>query len=144
MIRHCNIKKRESNMNPSIELQNLVLQLYGREASGGLFDFAKRLYSRQDGVSLIGSEPNDWYEDYESIIRFYEAASASGVEIKVDDLKAYEEGIFGWAVDRVTAKLPKGVEVPVRHTYIFHREDDAWKIVHAHISVGIPDESLGW
>jgi hypothetical protein len=94
-------------------------------------------------VSVIGSEPNDRYEDYEAIIRFYEAAGASGVEIKVDKLKAYCEGTFGWVTDQVTAKLPNGIEIPVRHTYIFNNENDAWKIVHAHISIGIPDEKIG-
>jgi len=130
-------------MQPSAELENLIRQLYDKEASGGLFDFAKRLYSRQDGVSVIGSEPDDQYEDYESIIRFYETEGAAGLEIDVDELKAYCEGTFGWAVDRVTAKLPNGVEIPVRHTYIFHKENEMWKIVHAHISVGVLDESVG-
>jgi hypothetical protein len=125
------------------ELKNLVLQLYEKEASGGLFDFAKHLYSQQDGVLVIGSEPDDRYEGYESVIRFYEAASAAVLEIKVDDLKAYHEDAVGWAVDRVTAKLPNGIEVPIRHTYIFHRENAAWKIIHANISIGVPDESIG-
>jgi ketosteroid isomerase-like protein len=39
--------------------------------------------------------------------------------------------------------LPKYIEIPVRHTYVFQREGDGWKIVHAHISVGVSDESLG-
>jgi len=143
-IRHTRIFRKENTaMQPSPELEDLIRQLYDKEASGGLFDFAKHLYSRQEGVSVIGSEPNDRHEGYEAIIHFYEAAGASGVEIKADELKAYCEGAFGWVVDHVTAKLPNGIEIPVRHTYIFHREDDAWKIVHAHISVGVTDESLG-
>lgn len=125
------------------ELKNFILQLYEKEASGGLFDFARHIYSRQDGVLLIGSEPNDRYEGYESIILFYEAAGAAVLEIKVDDLKTYCEGAFGWVVDYVTARLPNGIEIPVRHTYIFHQEEDGWKIAHAHISVGVSDESLG-
>jgi len=93
-------------------------------------------------VLVIGSEPNDRYEDYESIIRFYDAAGAVGLEINVEDLKAYRENTFGWVIDRVLARLPNGVEIPVRHTYIFHQENDEWKIIHTHISVGIPDEQL--
>jgi SnoaL-like domain len=130
-------------MQTSAELEGITRQLYDNETSSGLFDFTRRLYSRQKGVSLIGSEPNDKYDDYEAIVHFYEAAGASGVEIRVDDLKAYSEGTFGWVTDRVTAKLPNGIEIPVRHSYIFHREGNEWKIVHAHISVGVSDESLG-
>lgn len=129
-------------MQPSDELKNLVLQIYNKEASGGLFDFARRVYSQHDDVLLIGSEPDDRYEGYDAIIRFYEAAGAAGLDIRVDDLIAVAEGAFGWVVDRVIARLPNGTEIPVRHTYIFHREDSGWKIMHAHISVGIPDETL--
>lgn len=130
-------------MQSSDELKKLILQLYEKEASSGIFDFAKQLYSRQEGTLLIGSEPCDRYEGYDAIIHFYEAAGAVGLEIKVDEIEAYDEGAFGWAVDRVTARFTNGIEIPVRHTYIFHREEGGWKIIHAHISVGVSDESLG-
>jgi hypothetical protein len=61
----------------------------------------------------------------------------------VEFLKAYQERVFGWVIDRVIAKLPDTIEIPVRHTYVFLEEDAAWKIVHTHISVAVPDESLG-
>ncbi len=129
-------------MHPSAELKSIILQLYGKEASGELFGYAKQLYSQQDGVLIIGSDPNEFFEDYNSITRFYEAEGVAGFEIKVDDIKAYCEDTVGWVIDRLTVKLPNGIEVPVRHTYIFHGENDTWKIAHAHISVGVPNESL--
>ncbi len=130
-------------MKLSSELENLIIQLYDKGTSGGLFDFARRLFSRRKGVVVIGSQPGDRYEGYETIMRFYERESAGGVRIKVEEIKAYKEDPFGWAVDRVTAELPDGTQVPVRHTYIFHQERKEWKIIHVHISVGVPDESLG-
>jgi hypothetical protein len=130
-------------MQSSDELRAIVLQIYEKLRSGGILDFVRRLYSSQDGVLVIGSELDDRYEDYDSIVHFYETAGAASLEFKVDDLNTFCEGEFGWAVDRVIAKLPNGIEIPVRHTYIFHKERDQWKIVHAHISVGVPDESLG-
>jgi ketosteroid isomerase-like protein len=130
-------------MRSAPELARLIQQLYVTETSGGLFDFAELLYSRQDCVLLIGSEPNDCHEGYEEIIRFYHETGAARLEIRVNKLKTYQEGGFGWVIDQVIVKLPSGIEVPVRHTYLFHREDDGWKIVHAHISVGVSDESLG-
>jgi ketosteroid isomerase-like protein len=130
-------------MQPSDELRNLILQFYKKEASRGIFDFSRQLYSRQEGVLVIGSEPGDRYEGYEAIIDFYKTAGALNLEIRVDDLKAFSEGAFGWVADRVTARLPDGIDIPVRHTYVLHRENDEWKIVHAHISVGIPDDQLG-
>jgi len=94
-------------------------------------------------VLVIGSEPDDRYEGYEAIMGFYGGESASGVDIRVDEIKAYGEGAFGWVVDHVTARLRNGLEIPVRHTYVFQQEEEGWKIVHTHISVGVPDESLG-
>ena len=130
-------------MQSSDELKAIVLQIYEQLHSGGILDLARRLYSRQEGVLVIGSEPDDQYADYESIVHFYETAGAARLGIEVDDLTAFSEGEFGWAVDRVIVILPNGIEIPVRHTYVFHKESDQWKIVHTHISVGIPDESLG-
>jgi len=65
------------------------------------------------------------------------------LDIKVDVLKAYCEGNIGWTVDRVRLKLPNGVELPIRHTEIFQKENDGWKIVHNHVSIAIPNESIG-
>lgn len=130
-------------MRSSLELRNLILQLYDKESSGGLFAFAGQLYSHQDGVLVIGSAPGDRYEGYEAIMNFYAAASGAVPEVKVEDLRAYQAGASGWVVDLVTARLPNGIEIPVRHTYVFQEEDNQWKIVHAHISVGISDEVLG-
>ena len=63
-------------MQAFAELKSLVFQLYEKESSGGLFDFTKHLYSHEDGVLLIGSDPDDRYEGYEAIIHFYEATGA--------------------------------------------------------------------
>ena len=130
-------------MQPCDEIKNLIMQLYASETSGGLVNLARQLYSSQEGVILIGSDPQDRYEDYQSIIHFYAVASAAVLDIKLAEINAYCENAVGWVVDRVIAKLPNGIEVPVRHTYIFHQENDAWKIVHAHISVGIADNEIG-
>ena len=120
-------------MQPCDDLKNLVVQLYKSEALGGLVDFARQLYSHQVGVMVIGSDPKDGYKDYEAIIRFYEAASAAVLDINLVELNAYRESTVGWVVDRVMARLPHCIEIPIRHTYIFHQENEAWKIVHAHI-----------
>lgn len=130
-------------MQPSEEIKSIVSRLYEKEALGTLFDFAKHIYSKQEGVIVIGTDPKDRYNDYAAISRFYELTSASVLEIRVDTLNAFSEGSVGWAVDQVTARLPSGIEIPVRHTYVFHQEGDGWKIVHTHISLSVPDESLG-
>jgi hypothetical protein len=126
-------------MIESPEIKNVILQLYEKEASGGVLEFAERFYSHQEGLLFIGTDPNEWLEDYESVISLYKTAADAGLEIQVSDLRAYSEGTVGWAADRVKVKLPNGSEVLVRHTFILHKENDEWKIVHTHISVAVPN-----
>ena len=130
-------------MRPCAELKNLVLQNYEKEASGKILEVVRGSYSRQKGATVIGTEPNAWFEGYDAILRFYTPSDGSPLDIKVDDLKAYCEGSVGWTMDRVRLKLPNGDELPVRHTRIFHKEKDAWKLVHNHVSIAISDESIG-
>lgn len=131
-------------MQPSPELIKLDLRLYEKEASGEILAFAKSSISQYDGVLFIGTAPDEWYEDYESILGLYQVSSSAGnFEIKVEKVKAYEEGSVGWAVDRLKVRLPNGTEIPFRHTVVFHKESGEWKIVHTHISIGVPNEKIG-
>jgi adenylate cyclase len=52
------------------------------------------------------------------------------------ELLAFECGEVGWTVDRPTIELATGERFETRLTFVFHREDGAWRIVHAHTSVG--------
>jgi len=126
-------------MIESFEIKDIVLQLYERYSHGEVLGFAKRFYSRQEGLLFIGTDPDEWLEDYESVISLYKKVANAGLEIQISDLIAYSEVTVGWAADRVKVKLPNGSEVLVRHTYILHKEDDEWKIVHTHISIAVPN-----
>jgi ketosteroid isomerase-like protein len=130
-------------MHPSPELENIVRQLYEKEASGGMLEFARRFYSRREGVLLVGTDPAERFGDYKTILRFYKANAAAGLDININDLEAHCEGSVGWVVDLVTASLPNGNKIPVRHTYVFHKENNEWKIIHTHISIPVPNESIG-
>ena len=105
-----------------------------------ILEVVQSTYSHQEGVTVIASQPQDWYEGYDSILHFYTPADGTGLNIQVDVVKAYCEGSVGWTVDRVKLKLPNGEELPVRHTRIFHKENGAWKLVHNHVSVAVFEE----
>jgi hypothetical protein len=130
-------------MQPCAELKNLVLQNYEKEASGEVLEVVRSSYSHQEGVTVIGTDPNEWFEGFDSMFHFYERAGTARLDVKVDVIKAYCEGNVGWTMDRVTVKLPNGVELPIRHTRIFQKENGEWKIVHNHISIAVPNESVG-
>lgn len=130
-------------MRPCDELKNMVLHHYGKFEAGEQAETVNEMYSLQAGVVIIGNDPNEWFDDRESILAFMQAGGSSKLEITVQNLKAYSEGSVGWTMDRVAVKLPNGVEIPVRHTRIFHQEDGAWKMVHLHVSIAVPNDRIG-
>jgi hypothetical protein len=58
------------------------------------------------------------------------------------EIEAYEEGTVGWGFIRGDIKLPNGVTLKVRQTFVVHQEGGGWKIVQNHSSVGIPDDQV--
>lgn len=46
----------------------------------------------------------------------------------------------GYATDTPRFVLPDGSFIPTRLTGVLHQEAGAWKVVHLHFSVGVPDE----
>lgn len=130
-------------MKPCDELKNIVLQHYGKFHSGEQAQSIQDIYSRQEGVVIISNDPNEWFDDRSSIEAFIKAGDSSHLDIEVLNVAAYSEGNVGWTADRVTVKLPNGFELPVRHTRIFHQENGDWKMVHLHVSIAVPNESIG-
>jgi SnoaL-like domain len=130
-------------MQPCDELKNIVLHHYGKFDSGGQAETIKETYSLEEGVVIIGNDPNEWFDDHDSILAFMNAGGSIKADITVHNLKALSEGSVGWTMDRITVKLHDGVEVPVRHTRVFHKEDGVWKMVHLHASIAVPNENIG-
>jgi len=64
------------------------------------------------------------------------------IAIVGSDPMAYSEGTVGWVADRPRFRLDDGTESPIRLTAMFHKEQGAWKMVHFHVSVGVPNEDL--
>jgi hypothetical protein len=60
----------ESDMNPSVELKNAVLRFYESMTSGDV-SAVERLFSRQSGVLAIGTDPNEWWEGYDTIAQMF-------------------------------------------------------------------------
>jgi hypothetical protein len=130
-------------MERSNELRDLVLRTYEAMASGDVSFYDRRL-SRQDGVLIIGSDPNEWWSGYDTITQVFKAQmrEMGGVSCLPGDPQAYSMGDVGWVADRPRFRLPDGTELPVRMSIVFAKEDGEWKVTHQHISVGVPNEKL--
>ena len=131
-------------MEEGTELKKVMLGFYDALASGDA-GFLEDLISRQDGVLGIGTDPDEWWVGHEKlrgIMKTQMAEMGGHITIVGSDPIAHSEGTVGWVADRPRFRLDDGTESPIRLTATFHKEQDAWKIVQFHVSVGVPNEDV--
>lgn len=135
--------RKKALMITSPEIAALILEWYRRIASGDAVRAAQDVLSAEQGFLAIGTDPGEWIEGREAMIRAYnEMARAGPPEIAVSRIEAYSEGAVGWVADVVVMRRPGGHQVPMRHTFVLHKEDGEWKAVHAHYSFGLAEANL--
>ena len=129
-------------MERSEELRDLIrttLEAY----STGDTSFIDRHTSSEEGVRLIGSDPNEWLEGERAAEVLKQELQEGGVSVSsMGEVDAFVEGTVGWVSCRPVWTLEDGREIPTRWTGVFHQEDGEWKMVQAHTSVGVANEDL--
>jgi SnoaL-like domain len=103
-----------------------------------------RRTSRDPCVVGIGSDPNEWSEGYDNLMRLWGESTPEaelGVRVGVDDVKGFREGSVGWAAGRGYFEMAEQ-RVPVRMTAVLHQEDGEWKAVQLHASIGVPNDRM--
>lgn len=130
-------------MEQSPELRDIITGWFTAVAQGDT-SWVDRHVSRQAGVRLVGTDPNEWLGGEQAAHFLAEEAKAMGgnVQISVGEAEAYREGSVGWGVARPTITLPNGKAFSPRWSAVFHQENGAWKMVQLHASVGVPNEEL--
>ena len=128
-------------MERSTGLEDLYCLLCDAQSRGDA-SFFERRFSKKDGVLAIGSDPSEWWSGYDTITRIFKTQlkEAGGFEVVADTPSAFQDGSVGWAAGRPTVKLPDGTEMPFRLTVVFQKEQDGWKIVQWHFSMGVANE----
>jgi SnoaL-like protein len=124
-------------MEPSDAVREGVLRFFEAfevaHEDPGAFD---RVVS-SDAVGAIGSAPHEWIEGREAMRRQF---GMEGVTIDPgEEIEAYREGSLGFATGRPSFVLGE-MRLPVRFSAVLVEEEDAWKVVHLHASVGLPDD----
>lgn len=115
-----------------------------------MFRFADRLsagdveafddvVSSDAATVVIGTAPGEIVRDRAALRYGFEA---EGLRLVPSDPEAYEDGDLGWLIDEPSFAFPDGSGVKMRMTLVFRREDGAWKLLHMHASVGVPDEEV--
>ncbi len=97
------------------------------------------LASASSATLVIGTAPGEWVTERDRLRFGFEA---EGVRLEPKSPRGYEEGALDWFVDEPKFHLPDNSFMQTRVTGVLRREDDRWKVVHMHISVGVPDEEV--
>jgi ketosteroid isomerase-like protein len=129
-------------MERSGELRDIIRATFEAYSTGDA-SFIDRHTSSQDGVLLIGSDPNEWWEGEQAAEVLKQEMQDSSVRVSsMGEIDAFVEGTVGWVSSRPVWTLEDGREIPARWTAVFHQEEGEWKMVQAHTSVGVANEEL--
>ena len=128
-------------MKESAELSELYVRLCDAQTNGD-YEFFEKRFSQNQGVLAIGTDPSEWWTGYDAISKVFKSQlkEVEGIQVLADGAKAYCDGSIGWVAGRPTVKLPDGNEITMRLSVVFQREQDEWKIVQWHSSMGVSNE----
>ncbi len=126
-------------MQPSIEVRATMFRFYERLSAKDVASF-DRLVSADPTTLVIGTAPGEWVTERDRLRFGFEV---EGLAIESGPSAAgFERGDVGWFVDEPTYTFPDGSRMRTRSTAILQREGGDWRIVHMHVSVGVPDEEV--
>jgi hypothetical protein len=125
-------------MQQSAEVRDAMLRFYDRLSASDVASF-DQLVSQEPATLVIGTAPGEWVTERDRMRFGFET---EGVRIQAGEPAGYEEGSLGWVADEPTFSFPDGSAMKTRLTAVLHRENRTWKLIHMHVSVGVPDEEV--
>jgi SnoaL-like domain len=93
----------------------------------------------QEAKLIIGTAPGEMVTERERMRFGFET---EGITLESRSPTGYEEGSLAWVVDEPRFGFPDGSSFDCRVTAVVRRVEAVWRIVHAHFSVGVPDEEV--
>lgn len=135
-------------MKPSSELGAVVGRLFAAINARDLDTFLN-LHADEVGVLFIGTDPNEWFPDLETLRHIVAAQMREfddvGVTFELGQVEGYEEGTVGWVAARPKMLLPDASTASTRLTGVLHLDRGVWRFVQWHLSVGAEnEEALGF
>lgn len=129
-------------MERSEEVGSVVRSLLESFGSPAMAKAFLDTISDESGTLVIGSDPDEWWNDPDEIRRVMAAQSDEllGMAAKVLHSEGWVERDVGWGAGRVEVMTPDGRPLVMRITATFTRRSDEWKIVQAHASIGLSNE----
>lgn len=126
-------------MRESDEVRRAVLDFY-RGVSNTEIERFDEIVSAHPATLVIGTAIGEWVTERP---RLRSGLEAEGLTVEAGPSPAgHADDGLGWFVDEPRFVLPDGSGYRTRLTAVGHREDERWKIVHMHWSVGVPDDEV--
>jgi hypothetical protein len=126
-------------MDESSAVRDAVLGFYEGVSTKAVARF-ENLVSASPATLAIGTAPGEWVTE-RAKLRF--GFEAEGLTLEPGPRPTgYREGSMGWFVDEPYYRFPGGGGMRTRLTAVVREEAGHWKIVHLHVSVGVPDEEV--
>jgi ketosteroid isomerase-like protein len=123
-------------MTPSDDVRDTVLRFYQKMRTSDMTGFDE-LISNDPSLMVIGSA-NEWITKRDSLRGVFRLKN-QGLEAGPNPA-GYENGDFGWFVDQPDWVFSDGSRMHTRFTVILQKEAGSWKLLHWHLSVGVPDD----
>lgn len=129
-------------MEKSEELRKQILDWYKNYLNPNYYENS---FTKSPEVLVIGTDETEWITGFEKVV----ASMKKQVEVLPDakfvkfDPNVYVEGSVGWFNDNVIASVNNS-DIKMRMTGVLHKEGEKWKIVQAHVSIGIPNAQTGF
>ena len=123
-------------MAPSSEIRDTMLEFYRRMLDGES-DGANDLISTDPATLFIGSA-GEWVDD-QAMLRGAGQVATEGL-VAGDNPVAYASGDVGWFADQPSWLFADGSRAQMRMSAVLQRERGSWRIVHSHLSIGVPDD----
>jgi ketosteroid isomerase-like protein len=130
-------------MRRSAEVRDTLLRFYEVFSAADLEGLAQIIAHEDEGILVIGTA-GEWVEGREQWIAAREALmhEMEGLRLEAgEEPHCYEEGSMGWVADRPRVVLPDDT-ISTRLTGVVRQEEGEWRLVHIHLSVGVPDEEV--
>lgn len=133
-------------MRRSAEVRGTLLRFYEVFSAADLERLARIITQEDEGILVIGTDPDDCIEGREQWIAARKALMEGrweGLRLEAgEEPRGYEEGSMGWVADRPSVVMADGTTITMRLTGVVRREGGGWRLVHVHLSVGVPDEEV--
>jgi len=131
-------------MEPAPELADF-LQRFLRYWSAADAEQSLDAISRQRGVLMLGSAPEEWWEGPDTIsaimkVTAHEYREVGGFHFESESTSAWKEGSVGWIASKGFVRIGDREPINGTITIVVHEDGAHWRMVQAHFAIDIANE----